>query len=500
MTDRAALGVALPLALMFAAAELPGQVRQLDPSGTLDANPMIGGDGSNAPTPAGDRRINSQLYVNGQVTGLAGFRGNVGYRASDQLGINVPSADFSDFRRRSINAGEAEAYGGYVTRPYYSRGTTVVGSAGILSGQAAPGTNVPISQVPSAYAGISRQLYIDAMKNYYQSSAPLAFDILVPPPQPMMMRQVPGYGVSVPNAAVTAAQLEAPSAEAPGLLAIPSGQARRDLAMQLFLDRRRDEMVRQGGRESPAPEAGALDPIQPLHRPLERAGAAQAPANQDVFLDMLLRMRGAGGDANSAAPAPAVPAATDPNASARPAIVVRTLAGQARDAFNLSVSKAEKAIKDGRFYEAADLFEAASEVRAESPLPVVGMGLSLLAAGEPLSAAHKIRQAMRIFPPVMEARFDLKAMIGADTAAAVIGQVDSAAAQSTPQSAALLNFLAAFVHRNSGDVAKAKDHAARIAPALAGNTEEDKVLTGYADFILKGKPAATTRPATTRPR
>lgn len=500
MKNRAALGMVLLLAPLFCAAELSAQLRQVDPTGPLDANPMIGGDGSNAPV-ATDRTMNSQLYVTGQVTGLARFRGNVPYRADDQFGIRVPSADLSDFRARSVNSFESGTYGGYATRPYYSRGQTIIGSAGILSGQAAPGTNVPISQVPSAYAGISRELYVDAMKNYFQSTAPLAADLLVPPPQPMLLRQIPGYGFSIPSIAITAAQFEAPSADKVGLLGVSSGQGRQDLAMQLYLDRRRDDMIRQGGEEEKAdadkagPEAPGREPIAPLRQPMDKGEKNKAPANQDVFLDMLLQMRLATADANAPTTAPPVADANSTSGTEPPTgIVVRSLAGQARDAFNISMARAEKAVKDGRFYEASDLYDAAGEIRPENPLPVVGMGFALLGAGEPLSAAHKLRQAVRIFPPVMETRFDLKVLLGPQRVPSVLAQVENAASQSTPQAAALLNFLSAFLYRSSGDMAKAKEHAAKIKPALANNLEEDNVLAGYADFVLKGKRPPASKP------
>ena len=115
------------------------QVSRTQVGGAIDSNYQIGSGGQNRPVGSGP--INSQLYVSGQVSGLARFRGQVGYFAPNELNMAVPSASLSGFRRRS--AGLEGLTGSYYTSSYYEPTSTVFGLRGITSGQAAPGTNMP---------------------------------------------------------------------------------------------------------------------------------------------------------------------------------------------------------------------------------------------------------------------------------------------------------------------------------------------------------------------
>ena len=89
-------------AVLIALVVLPagGQVRRSQEGSELDANYRVGSGGRNIPiTP---QRIDSQLYVNGQVSGLGSFQGRVGYFPADELRLNLPSAQLGDFRRQSV--------------------------------------------------------------------------------------------------------------------------------------------------------------------------------------------------------------------------------------------------------------------------------------------------------------------------------------------------------------------------------------------------------------
>ena len=92
-----------------------GQLRPVAGGRALDANFQVGSGGWNT-TVRSPLGVSSQLYVDGQVTGLGNFRGTVGYNAPNQLHMTVPSAALSDFERRSVGISEVMGGAGYEAR------------------------------------------------------------------------------------------------------------------------------------------------------------------------------------------------------------------------------------------------------------------------------------------------------------------------------------------------------------------------------------------------
>ena len=106
------------------------------------------------------------------------------------------------------------------------------------------------------------------------------------------------------------------------------------------------------------------------------------------------------------------------------------------------------------------------------------------------SAAHKVRHAMEVFPAVMETRVDLPRLLGAEQLAprleALTGRLD----KTRGRSAAMLTFLATFMHFNAGKVDQAKVFAEKLKSAAG----DDRLLRAYSEFVLSGgKPAKTTK-------
>ncbi len=112
----------------------------------LDANYQVGSGGYNART-VQPRFNQGQLFITGQVSGLGAFRGPVGYDASDQYRISVPSADLAAFRRQSVSLRDVLAGRTYQTAPYYDPARTVFGGGAVVGGLTAPGTNEPLNVV-----------------------------------------------------------------------------------------------------------------------------------------------------------------------------------------------------------------------------------------------------------------------------------------------------------------------------------------------------------------
>lgn len=152
------------LAVLLPAAASPGQLDKRVNKGNIgsgyakDANPMVGSGGLNLSRPGmNDPGFFSNAIISGNVTGLAGFRGDSPIYNTNQFRDALPSAGLSGFLSRSVSANEAAP--GYVPTPtlflgrqetvtdggFVRRGFNVAASAGTLSQNLAPPTTaVPV--------------------------------------------------------------------------------------------------------------------------------------------------------------------------------------------------------------------------------------------------------------------------------------------------------------------------------------------------------------------
>jgi len=186
-----------------------------------------------------------------------------------------------------------------------------------------PGSNVPISTVPSA-TSLGHQLYIDALAEYRMTEANRAGQTLTRKPfrtlpQTRSMLSAGGPDADSPALAFTppAAQMTlptVPSLSGGDLFGISRGKQQADLARELYLHAHAGEMkVRQNvaakgwklnagvpgasplGRTDPGAEAKARDANQ-IGSQVTLGGLVQRPRgaparNQDVFMDMLITLR-----------------------------------------------------------------------------------------------------------------------------------------------------------------------------------------------------------------
>jgi tetratricopeptide (TPR) repeat protein len=143
-------------------AACPAQVAPVRGGDVLDANYQVGSGGYNTVV-GGVGGVNSQLYVTGQVSGLAGFGAAVPYSAANQLRTDVPSASLGTFRRQSVGLPDVLAGQSYQTSPYYERTQTAFLLPGIRAGLAAPGSNAPpATSTPESV----QQLWAEATRDY----------------------------------------------------------------------------------------------------------------------------------------------------------------------------------------------------------------------------------------------------------------------------------------------------------------------------------------------
>jgi hypothetical protein len=173
-------------------------------------------------------------------------------------------------------------------------------------------------------------------------------------------------------------------------------------------------------------------------------------------------------------------------------IVLHTLAGRQEGRFNNYMVRAEKALSEGRFYDAEGYYRAARALRLSNPLPMVGMALARLGANELLTAAFHHQRALNLFPPLMETRPDVVELLGEKVARKRAKSLDELIESRGKKAEASLLALAATVHSSLGNEETAAGYARRLK-AAAG---EEKVLKAYAAILLgEQKPGPATRPA-----
>ncbi|MFW6132715.1 MAG: hypothetical protein ACOC8F_02370 [Planctomycetota bacterium] len=491
-------------AVALLASGASGQIGRVNRGNALDANPLVGGGGRNVTRP-GERRIDSQLYVTGQVTGLGRFRGDLGYRAANELRLDVPSAGLSTFRRQSVGIENVLSGAPYRSQPYFDPVDTTFELHSIARG-AETGRRVAPS---GGRGGVDERIYAEATRDYESllDQTPRRGDTrLAGPYAPGGIRPA---GDEPGAARAWRGEEEQDDEDVPPDGAVGLRDDRVETRVEGIVEPRATE-----GRELP-PEAGQApvqegDDLPPEARPGRRMDVAP---NQEVYLDMLRRqrelrtgrraatgVRGAGADEAArtlGGPAPLVEIQDR-------TVVVRGLAGRSDDAFNAQMAEAERRLRQGEFYAAAEAAQTAMVMRPSSPLPRVGRAVALLAAGEPFAAAASLRQALELYPPLMETRMDLQRMMGdrVEVLRDRLGELEKRiGAEADTPAARRFAMLSAYLYQCLGQTEQARARAQRLAEADV----EDKLLRAFARYVLTGErpgeggatPAggATTRPA-----
>lgn len=91
---------------------------------------------------------------------------------------------------------------------------------------------------------------------------------------------------------------------------------------------------------------------------------------------------------------------------------IKSFAGKYGGRLNRYLALAEEAMGRGEYYKAAGQYELAMTVDPNNPLPLLGRGHALLAAGDYVSALLAIERGIRLFPQIAAFRLDLPALAG----------------------------------------------------------------------------------------
>jgi tetratricopeptide (TPR) repeat protein len=91
---------------------------------------------------------------------------------------------------------------------------------------------------------------------------------------------------------------------------------------------------------------------------------------------------------------------------------IRTFVGRADSSLNDELLKAEALLDIGQYYEAAARYDAARVLDPLNPLPLIGKGHAMLAAGQYLSAAVLLTRGLERFPELARFNVDLDSLMG----------------------------------------------------------------------------------------
>ena len=490
--------VVVLLVAVGASISLAQQDTRVQGGRALDVNPQVGSGGTNAPTTGYDS-LNSQLYVTGQVTGLSGFRGNVPYTASDQLSLTLPGQSVRTFRQQSVGVSQVARGQTFRTQAYLDRSQTVMKVRGITSGAAAPGTNVPLTS--TLKPRVANELFSQATRPYVgmiESPSPIVSTAM----QPVGQRTLaPTWITTEQRIQDRFEDVERPGATALfGLAEVDDREQLIRQLQQLREDQDEEDEVddpRLDTRVDTSVEAetwaeGELPPID-LDDDARKARADLPQPGQDIFHDLLMALRQRRLAETRRGRADAAEEPVDPDAPElegvdveirKDLVLLYTLGGEYPDYFNEFMREGDRMLKSGRYYDAVQEYQAAVRVNPQNPLARIGAALALFGAGENYSAASQLRRAFELFPPLMETKLDIPAMMHLAT----FRQRLLGLKKDLKENALLADrpsplLLAAYLHQSIGEDAEAHNYALRLRAVGRGN----ELYEAYARFLLEDK-------------
>ena len=374
------------------------------------------------------------LVVTGHVGGGRHFRGIVPYQSVTEFGATVPSSSLDSFLRRSAGSDSFDGYGTNAAgtpiygkaAPYYSTSSTVTttmpGRSFVLRPPSAPILDAASSSYGSPVAfrtqdyfelgQFSQSVKFRPMTKTIDDLAKLLSSDAEKPSQPELQEQLRR----------TAAEQHAQEFKAE--------EFRRDLKE---LERKADEFalkLKSDIVKPPVPES-EMDIVELVE--------AQKPATKvvkedeaDVYermaqeinkvIELLAAQKKGVDKADEAktvekdeAERPAEISMSELMAAAKAKAILgehKSFAAMSDDKFNEYLRAAETYLTQGRYYRAADAFTLASLYKPNDPLAYAGKSHALFAAGEYMSSALYLSQALEIFPEYALFKIDLATMIG----------------------------------------------------------------------------------------
>jgi hypothetical protein len=446
---------------------------QVNTSGRLmDANPAVGGYRFNDARPA-TPWIGGNPYASGNVRGGLSLRSFETIGDPMAFRGTLGTSTLSDFLRDSVSVGDVYVPNyGRGPAPFYDPATTVP-NVGLLSnqyrsyslGQGQPGGSAnrlltlpgmlsyggPISPPPVA-PRVNTALIPQSSAGSAYMPAPIGGDLpgaaglfgvtAVGPRAPQAIRPLdptnPVEPTIIPRTLSPVESREQPSSPAhPSLpttrldlrqitepIGAPLDTVLRGDAAALLEARRPDPLVPP--REIAGGPSAKSSTESPIRLPSLR-DTSMLPGN-DVFTDMRLALslsKDPTADWWTEMQSAADQTGTGTReAQARSAMEaqeflnrvmkapVKSFVGEGHTPVNDELLKAEGLLRIGQYYDAAARFQQAHMLDPTNPLPLIGRGHALLAAGDYLSAAIQLVRGFERFPDMARFEVDLRSFLG----------------------------------------------------------------------------------------
>ncbi len=532
-------GVLLVLVLLTSAVSARGQQsidRRVDysvrpPGRLLDANPAVGSAGLNYARPVSPF-IGGNAYANGIVGQGLSLHSYSPIRDPTEFRAAVGSGTLYSFRRDSVSAADSYYAGVVFPRPYYDPSVTAP-SAGFLQGLAGfsgavPGLARPMDMrlqlrmgaqtgLESQIVGLNPQASLATSSGIFGLPPSASTPLSPSGPQPPWSELTPG-GPPPPNLSGPVTPPERRRAGGTEALATPLDEILRGGPdWRTGVRTPLSELLMQAGQSA----AGAAQPglIVPERfaaaRPVTPA-ATEPPLvdtsvlpGMDVFTDMRLALALS---ANPSAPwfremqevllkHPELARQVNERArqDARQFVdgmlksPVRTFTGGGSSVVNDQMLKAEALMDIGHYYEADDRYTSAHLADPTNPLPLIGKGHALLAAGDYSKAAFALVQGLERFPDVAVFPLDLQKLVGGGEVidirrADLMNRLEQ---RESPE----LRFLLGYLEYHTGD----REHGLANLEHAAREDRAGSVISRYPALLRQGGGPPPAKTPTERP-
>jgi len=449
-------------------AQIDHRVQHRADGRALDKNPQVGSGGYNRPRSSSfDGGLGARSIITGNITGLGRFHQDSPIIQSNQFRVGLPSAGLSGFTANSV--GLQQVISGRAFRPTYYLGTQeTIPDAGFLrSGLNRPGSSLlitpltrtpgPLGRMPTRRQSIfpdpiDRRLDVNPTNlspgfttTQIKPASSSTFDRRPQSP----FKQAAGSSIfGIPDPTAPAIPGLADSGIEPWMsnrrvtdprsrFTIPDKGSGQDARGQPSpLDRPSSSELagprayRQAGTEKPTPKPAAALPTPGLREPItprlgedrfsdlfQAVAEAQRRGNRSLgFLGRkpdatgrVDRSRRSSRDGNQRVADLAATVRWSDHLLRDP---LKSFVGRNQNRLNQFLADAESALHAGRYYEADRQYQLALTIDPSNPLPMLGRGHSLIAAGDYISAALWIERGIRRFPQITAFRLDLPSIVG----------------------------------------------------------------------------------------
>ncbi|MFH1613888.1 MAG: tetratricopeptide repeat protein [Planctomycetota bacterium] len=401
------------------------------------------------------------LVVTGRISQGKHFRGVVPYNSTSDLGVTLGSDDIEDFLRRSAPPAASRSPG--TATPYYLSSRTVTS---MRRGQGS-GLEYPRITADGRSDGFIPP--IQSVEPVQIVSPPLAYYTKFRPIErtPKQLSDLIDRQLRQNQLQPDQTQDQQDQQYQADMDKLQKGLTEVEQRAEKLKDRLFDESLTPP--EPWKPQDETVKPLQPPG-PFEKI----TPLEQIDVYEQMLRLTGQ--EPNDRRPAeveqppveqPAGEKAAEKPAQPMPSYGLESRTGQAlmglyksfagpkKNKFNEYMALAEKYMKMGKYYKAADTYTLAAIYEPDNPLSYAGKAYALLAAGEYMSSAFFLSKAIKIFPQYALVKVDIVEMIGDrdKLESRIVDLLEWRDATLAPE----LEFLLAYIYYQTGNLPKAAE-------------------------------------------